>query len=157
MSKSRALVKHIEAINAKSEAWVAEDPENRFAGMLVTLPDHWADYDVYTPEEFDRYQTEQDFYEIYKSVYGFRPSSMLMEEYTDEELKIEVDGLYERAEAELEDVRELTEFMDIEEASWEMDCMFEDKEAAELHDASTKWDDIAEDFDDVTKVKQIFH
>ena len=31
-----ALVKHIEGINAKTQAWIDEDPGNRWAGMITT-------------------------------------------------------------------------------------------------------------------------
>ena len=145
MSDSRALVKHIEAINATSEAWVAEDPEHRIAGLLVTVPDHWADYDVYTPEEFDRYLLEQDYIEGHKDVYGVRYRGDL-DDVSDADLRDMVTKMYDFAEAEMEDLRE---YIDELEA--------EDTEADELEDAGTEWDEIAEDFDDVTKVKQIFH
>jgi len=145
MSNSRALVKHLEALNADSEAWVAEDPENRIAGMLVTVPDHWADYDVYTPEEFDRYLLEQDYIEGHKDVYGVRYRGDL-DDVSDADLRDMVTKMYDFAEAEMEDLRE---YIDELEA--------EDTEADELEDAGTEWDEIAEDFDDVTKVKQIFH
>ena len=145
MSNSRALVKHLDALNSDSEAWVAEDPENRIAGMLVTVPDHWADYDVYTPEEFDRYLLEQDYIEGHKDVYGVRYRGDL-DDVSDADLRDMVTKMYDFAEAEMEDLRE---YIDELEA--------EDTEADELEDAGTEWDEIAEDFDDVTKVKQIFH
>lgn len=58
------LVKHIEALNAKTQKWIDEDPSNRFGGMLVTDPAHWADYGVSTPAELDRYLDEQTLYEM---------------------------------------------------------------------------------------------
>ena len=157
MSDSRALVKHLEAINAKSEAWVAEDPENRFAGSLVTVPDHWADYDVYTPEEFDRYLLEQDYIEGHKDVYGVKYRGDLSD-VSDDDLSDMVTKMYEYAEAEMEDQREyMDELEALAELEWSDRITDEMREADELALGTTKWDDIAEDFDDVTKVKQIFH
>ena len=48
------LVAHIEALNAKSKAWM-DAGEGRWAGMLVTDPAHWAAYDVYTVADFGDY------------------------------------------------------------------------------------------------------
>lgn len=47
------LQSHIEARNAKSAAWVAEDPENRCASMMVSDPEYWAEMGVTTVEEFE--------------------------------------------------------------------------------------------------------
>jgi len=155
MTASRDLIKHINALNADSEAWVAKDPENRTAGMIVDVPEHWADYDVYTPEEFDRYMLEQDYYEMYKSVYGFRPT-VFMDEFSDGELLQMVDDLSEQLEAEFEDQREYLAELEELEAEWKKDCMFEDLEVAELDSASTKWDDIEEMFN-ADPSKKVFH
>ena len=32
------LIAHIEGINAKTQAWIDEDPTNRWAGMITTDP-----------------------------------------------------------------------------------------------------------------------
>ena len=61
------LVKHIEAKNADMQKWIDEDPSNRFGGMLVTDPAHWAKYDITTPAELDRYLDEQTLYEMVSS------------------------------------------------------------------------------------------
>ena len=57
------LVKHIEAKNAKMQKWIDEDPKNRFGGMLVTDPAHWAEYEIYTPAQLDRYLDGESLYE----------------------------------------------------------------------------------------------
>jgi hypothetical protein len=64
-----ALVQHIEAINVKSQAWVDADPKNRWSGMVVTDPKHWAEYGIYTPAEYDRYQDEMTLYELASTAY----------------------------------------------------------------------------------------
>ena len=63
------LVQHIEAINVKSQAWVDADPKNRWSGMVVTDPKHWAEYGIYTPAEYDRYQDETTLYELASTAY----------------------------------------------------------------------------------------
>ena len=62
--KTMELVTHIEAKNAEMQQWIDEDPKNRFGGMLVTDPAHWAEYGVTTPKELDRYLDEQTLYEM---------------------------------------------------------------------------------------------
>ena len=58
-----ALVKHIEAKNAKTQEWVDAGPD-RWAGMLSTDVEHWADYNVTTPAQLDRYLDTQSLYEV---------------------------------------------------------------------------------------------
>ena len=67
------LLTHIRNLNAKSAAWVAEDPKNRFAGGLVEDLAHWKDVNVTTPNELDHYLLTTELYDFHKSVYGFRP------------------------------------------------------------------------------------
>ena len=68
------LVAHIQKINAETLAWVAEDPNNRWAGTLVEEPEHWARYDVHTVAQFEHYMAVSDYYESYKALYGIRPN-----------------------------------------------------------------------------------
>lgn len=65
-----ALTKHLEAINIKAQAWVDEDPKNRFSGMVVTDPNHWAEYGIYTPSQYDRYVDENTLYELASTAYS---------------------------------------------------------------------------------------
>ena len=69
----KELIKHIEAINAKTQKWVDEDPTNRWTGMITTevrtLERVWY-LDSYA--QYDRYMLEQDVYEIHKSAYGVK-------------------------------------------------------------------------------------
>ena len=155
MSNSRDLVKHINAINAVSEAWVAEDPEHRVAGELVTTPDHWAECDVYTPEEFDRYLLEQDFVSLHKDVYGVRPGPAYTE-MSDDDMQASIQSFYDALEAELEDQREYLEELADEEADWMAKVAAEVTEEAELDAAGTEWDDIDVMFG-VDPAKKTFH
>lgn len=68
------LTAHIQKLNAKTQAWINEDPNNRWSGMLVDEPEHWAAYGVSTVEEFEHYMAATDYYESYKDKYGIRPN-----------------------------------------------------------------------------------
>ena len=50
-----ALSAHLKADNDKTRAWVSEDPENRFAGLLSEDVQHWAEYGIYTIQELQEY------------------------------------------------------------------------------------------------------
>ena len=100
------LVKHIEAINAKTQKWIDEDPTNRWAGMITTDLEHWKEYGVTTPAQYDRYMLEQAVYETHKSAYGVKGRHYDFDNMTDQELKDEYDHLctvaaeeYEREQA----------------------------------------------------------
>jgi hypothetical protein len=67
------LKAHIEAENAKAAAWVAEDPANRFSGMVTSNPDHWATYGIFTIEQYLFSMAKCAYSDSYKDVYGMRP------------------------------------------------------------------------------------
>jgi hypothetical protein len=51
---ARILREYIEGLNAETAKWVAEAP-GRWAGQLVTDPDHWAEYEIFTPSQLEDY------------------------------------------------------------------------------------------------------
>lgn len=67
------LLAHINAENAKTEAWVAEDPENRWAGLITNDMKHWADYGIHTVAEYEQYMLDMSYSDLYKEIYGVRP------------------------------------------------------------------------------------
>jgi len=67
------LQAHIEAENAKAAAWVAEDPANRFAGMVTSNPDYWARFGIFTVEKYVFEMAKSNYSDSYKDVYGMRP------------------------------------------------------------------------------------
>ena len=67
------LVTHIRALNAVQLAWVAEDPANRGAGLLVENVEFWASMGVTTVEGFDRYMLVGEYSDAHKEAHGFRP------------------------------------------------------------------------------------
>jgi len=94
-----ALQAHIEASNAKFVA----DCKARGATFWTTTvadPAHWAEYGVYTVAQYERYGLEQDVWELYKDVHGFRPRHMDMKSMSDAELESERDSLIRQSEIE---------------------------------------------------------
>ena len=67
------LQAHIEAENAKVAAWVAEDPANRCAGTMVSDPAHWAQYGIFTLDQYLFEMAKSAYSDSYKSLWGMRP------------------------------------------------------------------------------------
>lgn len=88
-----ALTAHIQELNAKTKAWIDEDPDNRWAGMLVEEADHWAEYGVYTVEQFERHMLIETIWDVYKEVNGCRPRGLNFDEMSMEELQSFLDRL----------------------------------------------------------------
>lgn len=65
------LLTHLEAINARSAAWVAEDPAKRWAGMLTTDLAHWAEYGVTTVADFEAAMALEDAKEARKAAMAY--------------------------------------------------------------------------------------
>jgi hypothetical protein len=89
----KSLVKKIAELNAKTEAWVAEDPQNRFGGLLSTDLDHWKEYDINTGEELEHYLAVSDVYETTRSVHGYKPNWEVLKGMTLEALELELECL----------------------------------------------------------------
>ena len=70
-------------------------------GMITTDPDHWKEYGVTTPAQYDRYMLEMDVYEMHKSAYGTK-GHYDFDNMTDQELKDEYDHLCKVASEEYE-------------------------------------------------------
>lgn len=82
------LVTHIQNLNAKTQAWINEDPKNRFATKLVEDLAHWAGYGVETVDQFDHFMAASDVYEVTKERYGYRPDWNRLMAMSTEELTI---------------------------------------------------------------------
>jgi hypothetical protein len=81
------LVTHIRNLNAKTQAWVDEDPKNRWAGMLVDESEHWARYDVHTVAQFEHYMAATNLYEATKDKYGYKPNWSRLKAMSTEQLE----------------------------------------------------------------------
>jgi hypothetical protein len=65
------LLARIEALNAESQAWIDEDPSNRWAGMFHTDIEDWNKSGIYTAEDFDAMLDAEYEREVRKSLmYG---------------------------------------------------------------------------------------
>ena len=64
------LLNHITKKNKEIEAWVNEDPKNRWAGLITTDLDHWASYGIYDVAEYERYISANTLYEVYSDKYS---------------------------------------------------------------------------------------
>lgn len=87
------LSDYIAEQNSKTQAWVDEDPSNRWAGMIVTDLDHWAQYGVHTVEDFKRYELESYIWDCYKDVHGIRPRWINFSEMSTAEMQEMADNL----------------------------------------------------------------
>lgn len=67
------LKAHIEAENAKTQAWL-DEADGRWAGMVVSDPEHWAGYDIYTVEQYQHYMAACSNFETYREINGIKPS-----------------------------------------------------------------------------------
>ena len=92
------LGQYLRERNAATEAWVAEDPDNRWAGMYTEDLAHWAEIGVLTVRDFMRYEMETQFSDLHKDVYGFRPRGVNLSEWTYEKLVDETDYLMRELE-----------------------------------------------------------
>lgn len=103
------LIAHLEELNANTEAWVAEDPSNRWAGLYMTDLDCWAEMGVHTVEDFKRYELETYVYETTKDVFGYRPSGL--KEMTMEQLQKEAESLSKSAEEHFQEEARIEQVM----------------------------------------------
>ena len=105
------LIKYIESENAKSQAWMNEDPTNRFAGMITTDPDHWAGYGITTVGQYRHYMTVESYIEMFKAVHGIKPRWMDFSKMTVEEMDSEMESwsvmMEEQAAATQKDIDRL--------------------------------------------------
>jgi hypothetical protein len=92
------LVAHIKSLNAKTQAWVDEDPANRWAGMLVEDEAHWAEQGVHTVEDFERRELEIAIYEGHKDAFGVKGRHYDFESMTMDELRAEYDYICRAAQ-----------------------------------------------------------
>lgn len=73
MSDTTSLLARIATLNAEASAWMAEDPEHRFAGMLVDDVQHWVDMGVHSGYDLDVYLLATDVFELTRSLFGYKP------------------------------------------------------------------------------------
>jgi hypothetical protein len=103
------LETHIKNQNDKTRAWVAEDPKNRWAALPVEDKEHWVQYGITTPEQWEHHMLVSDAFELTRSAFGYKPSWTYLSMMTNAELEKEIKFLGEecRRQAETEQNEEL--------------------------------------------------
>ena len=119
------LAEFLAAKNAETLAWIAEDPDNRWAGLLTEDLAHWAEIGIHTVAQYRRYDLETLVWEMYKDAMGFRPRHMDFSSMTDAELEAEADSLGRMISSQIEADEE-----------WEAEMMGHAQEDAEEENAA---------------------
>lgn len=113
------LAQYLRDRNAQTEAWVAEDPDNRWAGTYTEDLAHWAEIGVLTVRDFHRYEMETSIWDLYKDVTGCRPRHMDFKSMTFEELEKEYNYLLSQMDRAIAEQEEYMREIEEEEARWE--------------------------------------
>lgn len=87
----KTAVDKIKEINDITRKWVAEDPDNRSAGLMVEDAEYWAKSGIITYEDMEKYLLMVDIYEGTKDVYGYKPEWSRLNSMSKEELELEAD------------------------------------------------------------------
>ena len=107
-----ALQAHIEASNAKHVAR-AESEGWTFYTTTVSDPAHWARYDVFTIEDYERHSLVSYISDAHKDAYGFRPRGYNYAEWSIAQLEAEADRLSDAVTNAIRE-REFTEAREVE-------------------------------------------
>jgi hypothetical protein len=88
--------------NAKTEAWVAEDPKNRWAGLYSMDQAHWVERGITTVEALERDELATYIYEGHKDAFGVKGRHYDFEAMSLEELKAEADYISRSVKEQME-------------------------------------------------------
>lgn len=95
------LAQYIANRNTETLAWIAEDPNNRWAGLIVDDLVFWAEQGILTVKDFNRHNLECTIWDLYRDVFGTRPRHMDFKSMSYEELERECDLLGKMLEDEI--------------------------------------------------------
>ncbi len=87
------LLAHLTEIQTKTEAWVAEDPQNRWATIPVVDLEHWSKIGITTVAQYNHYNLVCETFELTRSAFGYKPSWTHLDSMSDEDLNKEIDFL----------------------------------------------------------------
>ena len=96
------LMAHIKAENLKTEAWVAEDPANRWAGLYIEDEAHWIERGITTLEALERDNLATYIYEGHKDAFGVKGRHYDFNSMSLEELKAEADYISRSVKEQME-------------------------------------------------------
>lgn len=114
MEMQMTLAQYLAQRNAETLAWIAEDPSNRWAGLIVEDLAHWAEQGILTVRDFQRHDLICTIWDLYRDVTGMRPRHMDFDSMSFEELEAEVASLWRMAEADAEREAEI----EAQELAW---------------------------------------
>ena len=66
------LLEFINAHNAEQEAWVAEDPDNRYSSGICDNMEWWAEDGIFTVEQFKLDSAKNLYYELKRELWGYK-------------------------------------------------------------------------------------
>jgi hypothetical protein len=99
---TQTLAQYLADRNAATLAWVAEDPDNRWAGTYTEDLAHWAEIGVLTVRDFIRTEMQTQYSDLHKDACGFRPHGVNTSDWTYEQLEVETERLYRYMESQAE-------------------------------------------------------
>ena len=96
------LMAHVKAENAKTQAWVAEDPKNRWAGLYPEDEAHWVERGITTVEALERDNLATYIYEGHKDAFGVKGRHYDFEAMSTDELRAEADYISRSVKEQME-------------------------------------------------------
>ena len=114
----KTLLQHLESLNAQAQAWMDANPGD-WCSKWTTDLDHWAEYGVYTADDFIRHNLIASISDASKDLFGFR-MRMDWDSMTTEDLQKEYDSICESLHYEFE-----------REQEWEAERLEEERIAAQ--------------------------
>jgi len=111
--------------NAKTEAWVAEDPQNRWAGLYSMDEAHWRERGITNLVDFERDELATYIYEGHKDAFGVKGRHYNFDSMSLEDLRSEADYISRsvKEQMELEAEMEREAMRNFEEAVTKYEAM----------------------------------
>tara|TARA_B100001964_G_scaffold15084_2_gene15657 strand:- start:3289 stop:3834 length:546 start_codon:yes stop_codon:yes gene_type:complete len=106
------LIKEIKSRNIKTEAWIAEDPKNRWSGLYPEDEAYWVERGITTLDALERDELATYIYEGHKDAFGTKGRHYDFNSMSLQELKDEADYISKAVsesmeqEAQIEQERE---------------------------------------------------
>lgn len=99
---SAALLAHLLAIKAQILAWVAQDPQNRWACYPTTEVAHWNQQGIFTVAQYEHHSLVCNAFESIRSAFGYKPSWSGLDSLSNEALQAEIDTCSRVVRAEID-------------------------------------------------------
>ena len=96
------LLEEIKSRNAKTKAWVAEDPDNRWAGLYPEDEAHWVERGITTLEALERDELATYIYDEHKTAFGCKGRHYDFDGMSLEELRSEADYISSAAREQMD-------------------------------------------------------